>query len=99
MIMKLVNKYLVLCSIILYVSNQFLVKISFPVISQVAQMLNNRNIEGDRLDYQMLFKKRRPDMREQGCCNSTSLSSQYDNEIFPYEIHFPTCQHKKIEIW
>lgn len=41
MIVKLVNKYTWYCVLSLrYVSKQLLVKISFHVISQVAQMLN-----------------------------------------------------------
>lgn len=125
MIMKLVNQYILVFFLPLhYISNQFLVKISFLVISQVAQMLNNQNREGERLDYQLLFRKCSLDMREQGViepkkdthkfssmcnsfltfpsflhktgyCHSIYLSSQYDNEIFPYKIHFPICQPKK----
>ena len=92
------------------------------MISQMAQMLNNQSIKGDRPDYQQLFGKCRSDRREQGvfqpkkdttkfsamcnslpsflhksgCCHST-LSSQYDNEIFPYEIHFPTWEPNLVD--
>ena len=56
-------------------------------------MLNNQNIEGERLDYQLLFRKCSLDMREQGVIEPKKDTHKFSS-MYNSFLTFPSFLHK-----